>query len=125
MRNFIIKINGKQYDVEVEEVGAAASAPVYAAPVVSAAPAAAAAPAVKAAPAAPGSGEVVASPLPGSVVKVLKSSGDAVKKGETVVLLEAMKMENEIHATKDGTITSVSVTVGQTVDTGAPLFTIG
>ena len=122
MKNLRITVNGVAYDVQVEELGTDA---VAAAPV--AAPAAPAAkPAVKkAAPAASGAGEKVAAPMPGTIVSVNVSDGQAVKKGDVLVVLEAMKMENEIKAPKDGTITSVAVSKGESVDTGAALVTIG
>lgn len=119
MKNLRITVNGVAYDVQVEELGTDA---VAAAPV--AAPAAK--PAVKkAAPAASGAGEKVAAPMPGTIVSVNVSDGQAVKKGDVLVVLEAMKMENEIKAPKDGTITSVAVSKGESVDTGAALVTIG
>lgn len=117
MKNLRITVNGVAYDVQVEELGADA---------VAAAPAAAPAPA-KAAPAPKtvGAGEKVAAPMPGTIVSVNVSDGQAVKKGDVLVVLEAMKMENEIKAPKDGTITGISVNKGESVDTGATLVTIG
>ena len=128
-----VTLNGRTYEVEVEhgkailldEYEAIAPAPVAAAPV-AAAPVAAAAPA--AAPAAPvvtGAGEAVESPMPGNILKVNVAAGQAVKAGDVLVVLEAMKMENEIMAPKDGTVTQVLVSKGSTVDTGAPLVVIG
>ena len=119
MKNLRITVNGVAYDVQVEELGADA---------VAAAPAAApakAAPAPKAAPKTVGAGEKVAAPMPGTIVSVNVSDGRAVKKGDVLVVLEAMKMENEIKAPKDGTITGISVNKGESVDTGATLVTIG
>ncbi len=119
MKNLRITVNGVAYDVQVEELGADA---------VAAAPAAApakAAPAPKAAPKTVGAGEKVAAPMPGTIVSVNVSDGQAVKKGDVLVVLEAMKMENEIKAPKDGTITGISVNKGESVDTGATLVTIG
>ena len=87
----------------------------------------AAAPAA-AAPAAPvvtGAGEAVNAPMPGNILKVNVREGEAVKAGTVLVVLEAMKMENEIMAPKDGTVTQVLVSKGSTVDTGAPLVVIG
>ena len=118
MKNLKITVNGVAYDVQVEEVGG--SAPAVSAPV-AAAPAAA----PKAAPAAPASGEPVNSPMPGTIVSVNVSNGQAVKAGDVVVVLEAMKMENEIKAPKDGTITSVNVNKGDAVESGTLLVTIG
>lgn len=120
MKNLRITVNGVAYDVQVEELGA--DAPVSAAPAVPA-PAKAAAPAPK--KAAVGAGEKVAAPMPGTIVSVNVSDGQSVKKGDVLVVLEAMKMENEIKAPVDGTITSVAVNKGESVDTGATLVTIG
>ena len=125
-----ISLNGKKYEVEVElaqpmrmsEFAAyAPAAPAAAAPV--AAPVAAAAPA--AAPAVTGAGETVSAPMPGTILKVNVTNGQAVKEGDVLVILEAMKMENEIMAPKAGTVTQVVVTKGSSVDTGAPLVVIG
>ena len=121
MKNLRITVNGVAYDVQVEELGADAS--VASAPAPAAVPKAA--PAVKAAPKAVGAGEKVAAPMPGTIVSVNVSDGQSVKKGDVLVVLEAMKMENEIKAPKDGTVTSVSVNKGESVDTGATLVTIG
>ena len=103
-------------------VVAAAPAPV-AAPV--AAPAPAAAPAAPAAPAVTASGDAVKAPMPGNILKVNVSAGQAVKEGDVLVVLEAMKMENEIMAPKAGTVTQVLVQKGSTVNTDAPLVVIG
>lgn len=120
MKNLKITVNGVAYDVQVEEVGGSASTPV------AAAPAAPAAPAPKAAPvAAPTSGEPLNCPMPGTIISVNVSVGQQVKLGDVVVVLEAMKMENEIKAPKDGTITSVNVNKGDAVESGTLLVTIG
>ena len=131
-----ISLNGRTYRVEVEVAEPmlmtefrtyAPAAPVAAAPAaapVAAAPAAApAAPA--AAPAITGAGEPIVAPMPGNILKVNVSNGQAVKEGDVLVVLEAMKMENEILAPRNGTVTQVVVTKGTTVDTGAPLVVIG
>ena len=127
-----VTLNGRTYEVEVEhgkailldEYEAIAPAPVAAAP--AAAPAAAAAPvAAPAAPVVTGAGEAVNAPMPGNILKVNVQNGQAVKAGTVLVVLEAMKMENEIMAPKDGTVTQVLVSKGSTVDTGAPLVVIG
>jgi len=122
-----VKLNGKIYEVEVEKGNAellseydAISAPA-AAPV--AAPATAA-PAPAAAPAPTASGNATPSPLPGMVVAVKKNVGDKVKAGEVVMLIEAMKMENEITATKDGTLVAVLAPKGTQVQVGTALFEI-
>ncbi len=122
MKNYRITVNGKTYDVTVEETGASApAAPVAAAP----APAAKAAPAAApAAPAAPAGAEKVTSPMPGTVLAVKVAVGQSVKKGETVVLLEAMKMENEIPAPRDGVVASISVNKGSSVQAGDLLISL-
>ena len=123
-----VTLNNKVYEVEVEETSAMlvdeyeALAPVAPAPVaapVAAAPAAAPAPAPAAA-----AGEQVTAPMPGTILKVNVTQGAAVKKGDVLVVLEAMKMENEIMAPKDGTVAQIAVAKGATVDTGALLAVI-
>ena len=128
MKNYRITVNGTSYDVSVEELSGGV-APVAAAPVaapVAAAPAAAPAPA-KAAPAAPagGAGSIkVSSPMPGKILAVKSNVGDSVKKGQVILILEAMKMENEVVAPEDGTIASIDVTVGASVESGDTLATL-
>ena len=128
-----VTLNNKVYEVEVEEASAMlvdeyeALAPVApaAAPVAAAAPAApVAAPAAAPAPVAAAAGEQVTAPMPGTILKVNVTQGAAVKKGDILVVLEAMKMENEILAPKDGTVAQVAVSKGATVDTGALLAVI-
>ena len=114
-----ITLNGKTYEVEVEE-GQAMLVDEYEA-YKPAAPAAAPAPA---APTAVAAGEVVAAPMPGNILKVNCSQGQAVKAGDILVVLEAMKMENEILAPRDGTVAQVVTTKGAVVDTGAPLVVL-
>ncbi len=118
MKNLRITVNGTVYDVQVEELGSDAAPAPAAAP---AAPAPKKAAAPKAAAAA---GEKVAAPMPGTIVSVNVSEGQSVKKGDVLVVLEAMKMENEIKAPRDGSISSVAVSKGASVDTGATLVTI-
>ncbi|HAP34229.1 MAG: biotin/lipoyl-binding protein [Lachnospiraceae bacterium] len=121
MKSYTITVNGTAYDVTVEENGA--GAPVAAAPVAAARPAAAAAPAPK--KAAGGAGSVkVSSPMQGKILRLNNKPGDAVKKGQAVIVLEAMKMENEIVATQDGTVASIDVAVGDMVDSGQVVFTM-
>ena len=134
MKKFNVTVNGKSYVVEVEEVGvanvAAPAAPKAAAPVPAATPKAAPAPA--AAPAAPkaaapvpaGAGTITA-PMSGNIFKLLVNVGDTVKNGQAVVILEAMKMENEIFAPCDGTVKEVRVAQGATVQPGEVLLVIG
>ncbi|MBQ2754671.1 MAG: biotin/lipoyl-binding protein [Clostridia bacterium] len=129
MKKFRINVNGKSYEVEVEELGGVASPAPVAAPAPTAAPVAtpAAAPApAPAAPAASGSagGVTVAAPMPGNIIKVNVNVGDKVTSGQAVVILEAMKMENEIAAPQDGVVASINVTQGATVNTGDVLITL-
>ena len=116
---FDVTVNGATYEVEAENAPAAAPAPVAAAPV-QAAPAAAAAPAAKPA----GAGEKLASPLPGVIIEISVKEGQQVKAGQKVAILEAMKMENEIPAPKDGTVTEILVHKGDTLQEGDPIVTI-
>lgn len=149
MKQYKYTINGAQFDVTIDSiVGSKAKVEVNgipfevemqgsslveeALPTVSteapAAASAAAAPAAAEAPAAtngPGAGAPVKAPLPGVVTKVLVAAGQAVKKGETVLVLEAMKMENNITAETDGTITGICVAAGDSVMEGTTLLTIG
>ncbi|SCW38714.1 biotin/lipoyl-containing protein [Eubacterium ruminantium] len=126
MKNYRITVNGTTYDVAVEEADgsavSAAPAPKAAAP----APKAAAPAPKPAAPAASGSAGsvVVAAPMPGKILGVKVDSGKAVKKGEVLLILEAMKMENEIVAPQDGTVASVNVQVGSQVEAGDTLVTL-
>lgn len=119
MKKYRVNVNGTNYEVCVEEISADEA-------VKTAAPAAAPAPAA-AAPAAPApaGGEKISAPMPGNILSVNVKDGDTVKKGDILMILEAMKMENEILAPADGTVAAVSVTKGQTVETGALLCVIG
>jgi len=119
MKNYTITVNGKSYEVSVEERGGASApvTPVAAAPV---------APVAKAAPATSGSeGRVkVVAPMSGKILGIKVSLNQSVKKGEVVAVLEAMKMENDIVALEDGTIASINVNVGDSVETNQTLVTI-
>nr|WP_315052063.1 biotin/lipoyl-containing protein [uncultured Lachnoanaerobaculum sp.] len=119
MKNYTITVNGKSYEVSVEERGGASApvTPVAAVPV---------APVAKAAPATSGSeGRVkVVAPMSGKILGIKVSPNQAVKKGEVVAVLEAMKMENDIVALEDGTIASINVNVGDSVETNQTLVTI-
>lgn len=137
MRNFVITVNGKSYEVGVEEVGASASAPVVApvaAPVVAPAPAATPAPVAKAAPApapapAPAAkpvaanGEKVLSPFPGLIKNLLVAEGASVKKDQPILVLEAMKMDNDITSPCDGVV-SFQVAKGANVESDSVLAVI-
>ena len=130
-----VTLNNRTYEVEVEQgeamlvdeyeafaPAAAAPAPAPAAPV-AAAPAAAA-PAPAPAAAALAAGEVVKSPMPGNILKINVSRGQTVKEGDVLIVLEAMKMENEIVAPKAGSVAQIAVSKGQVVETGSPLVVI-
>ena len=128
MKNYRITVNGTVYDVAVEELGqgAVAAAPVAAAPAPAAAPVAAAPAAPAAAPKASGTeGSVkVTAPMPGKILGVKASVGQAVKKGDVIIVLEAMKMENEVVAPEDGTVASINVSEGASVESGDVLATL-
>ena len=108
MKNYVITVNGTSYEVSVEEVGGAA------------APAAA----PKAAPAAAQGSVKVNAPMPGKILNVKAAAGQAVKKGDVLLVLEAMKMENEIVAPQDGTVAGINVAVGDSVEAGTVLATL-
>ena len=112
MKKYRVNVNGTVYEVDVEDISGAA--PV-------AAPAAAP---VAAPVSAPAGGEQVTSPMPGNILAVNVAAGDTVKKGQVLMILEAMKMENEIMCPCDGKIVSVSVTKGATVESGTLLCVI-
>ena len=129
-----VTLNKRVYEVEVEQgeamlvdeyeafAPAPAAAPAAAAPVAAAPVAAAPAPAAPAASLA--AGEVVKSPMPGNILKINVSQGQAVKEGDVLIVLEAMKMENEIVAPKAGSVAQIAVSKGQVVETGSPLVVI-
>ena len=124
-KNAAVTVNGVNYNVEMENAApAAAPAPAQAAPASAPAPAAAAA-APAAAPKASGAGKDVVSPLPGVGISVDVEVGDAVKRGQKVAVIEAMKMENEILSENDGTVTAVHVSKGDSVLEDAKIVTIG
>ena len=116
MKMYKVNVNGTVYEVAVEEIDGVPAAPA-AAPV--------AAPVAAPASAAPAGGEKVSAPMPGTILSVSVQNGAQVKKGQVLMVLEAMKMENEIMAPCDGTITSVNINAGASVETGTLLCTIG
>ena len=122
MKKYNVTVNGTAYEITLEVVDAA---DVKAAPVAAPAPAAAPAPVAAPAPAAaPAGGETVNSPMPGTILSINVQNGSVGKKGDVLMILEAMKMENEIMSPCDGTITSVNVNSGASVETGAVLCVI-
>jgi biotin carboxyl carrier protein len=140
MQKFKITVNGEVYEVEVEAIGGspAAPAPVAPPPAPVAAPPPVAAPAAPAAAPAPtaapkpaagggggGGGGALCAPMPGTILDVKVKVGDAVKIGDVLLILEAMKMENELQADKAGTVKEIKVTKGQAVNGGDPLIIIG
>ena len=128
MKKYNITVNGNTYEVIVEEAEGVASSPAYATPVVAApiavpAPAATPAPS-KAALAGPAGASKVTAPMPGTILNVKVTPGQAVKKGDVICVLEAMKMENDIPAPCDGTVASVNVQKGASVNAGDVLVTL-
>ncbi len=135
MRKFIVSVNGKQYEVEVEEVTSSATSTVKTAPTITEAPKEEKLPPqpkaetkVEAAPKeekkeviAPQGAEVVTAPMPGTILNVNVNEGDTVKEGQILLILEAMKMENEVLAPRDGKVVNVAVTKGASVNTGDQL----
>lgn len=124
MKKYNVTVNGTAYEITLEAVDAADVKATPAAP--AAAPVAAPAPAAPApaAPAPVAGGETIKSPMPGTILNINITSGAAVKKGDLLFILEAMKMENEIMSPVDGTVASVNVTKGASVDTGTVLCVI-
>ena len=122
-----VTLNNRVYEVEVEQGEAMLvneyelAAPAVAAP--AAAPVAVA-PAAAPAAAALAAGEVITSPMPGNILKINITQGQKVNEGDVLIVLEAMKMENEISATKSGTVAQINVTKGAVVETGTPLVVI-
>ncbi len=121
MRKFNVTVNGTKYEVAVEEIDASA---VQAAPQKAPAAAPEQAPVAAPAPKAAGAGEKVNSPMPGNILQVLVKEGDTVKEGQNLMILEAMKMENEILAPCAGKVTSIAVNKGAMVESGTLLCTI-
>ena len=123
MKRYNITVNGKAYDVAVEELDAGVAAPVAAAPAAAAAPAPAAAPTPAAAPVADGT--KVTAPMPGTILDIKVAVGDTVAAGQAICVLEAMKMENDVNAPCAGKVLSINTTKGSAVETGAVLAVIG
>ena len=132
MKNYTITVNGNTYEVSIEENNVAASVAPATAPRVASAPAPVApvkrtapapTPAPKAASASVGNIKL-SSPMPGKILAIKANVGQTVKKGDVILILEAMKMENEIVATDDGAVASINVTAGQTVEAGDLLATL-
>lgn len=130
MKQYKVTVNGQSYDVSVEEVGAAPTAPRAAAPAAAPAPVQAAPAAAPAAPAAapaaaqfaPSAGAMsIKSPMPGTVLSFKVQAGQQVNRGDVLLILEAMKMENEIVATQAGKVVNLCVSAGASVNTGDPL----
>ena len=125
-----VTLNNRVYEVEVEQGEAMLvdeyelAAPAAPAPAAAAAPVAAAAPAAAAAPVSVAAGEAVKSPMPGNILKINVTQGQKVNEGDVIMILEAMKMENEIVATRSGTIAQIAVSKGAVVETGAVLAVI-
>jgi len=134
MRKFVINVNGNRYEVEVEEVAGygdvvrPAAAPVQAAPAEPAQPAQKAAapeapkPAVNSS--APEGAVKITAPMPGTILDIMVKTGDQVKRGDVLLILEAMKMENEIVSPQDGVIASVNTSKGESVNSGDLLVSI-
>ncbi len=121
MKKYNVTVNGTAYEITLEVVDAA---DVKAAPAPAAAPVAAPAPAAAPVAAAPAGGETITSPMPGTILAVNVQNGATVNKGDVLMILEAMKMENEIIAPVSGTVASVNVQKGASVETGATLCVI-
>ncbi len=119
MKKYKVNVNGTNYEIAIELIDADAKAEE-----IKAAPAATAAPAAAAPTAASGAGEAVNAPMPGNILSVNVQVGDTVSEGQVLMILEAMKMENEIMAPVSGKVTAVNVTKGAVVESGALLCTI-
>jgi len=135
MKKFLIKVNGNQYEVEVEEVRDGSAAPQVVqevkaptniqatAPAPAPAPKAAA-PEQKVSSEVPAGAQTITAPMPGTILDVSVNTGDVVKKGQVLLILEAMKMENEIVAPNDGKIASINVSKGASVNAGDVLLSM-
>ena len=124
MKKYNITVNGTTYEVVVEEAGSVASAPAFVAPTAAPAPAPVAAPKTAPAASTAAGATKVTSPMPGTILNVKVSVGQAVKKGDVICVLEAMKMENDIPAPCDGVIASINVQKGANVASGDLLASI-
>ncbi len=123
MKNYRITVNGNVYDVAVEETGASASSPVNTSP--AKAPAAPAAPVAAPKTSSGSQGSIkVSAPMPGKVLSIKAPVGTKVSRGQVILILEAMKMENEIVAPEDGTVASIEISEGASVEAGAVLATL-
>ncbi len=120
MKAYKVNVNGNVYEITLEVID---KADIKAAPAPAAVPAPAATPAPTAAPATAGA-TTISAPMPGNILKVNVANGQAVKKGDVLMILEAMKMENEIMSPADGVVASVNVNAGATVESGAVLCTL-
>nr|WP_325242715.1 biotin/lipoyl-containing protein [uncultured Oscillibacter sp.] len=114
MKKYKVTVNGTAYEIELEELTGAAPAPAAAPAAAAAAPAAA----------APAGGEQVTSPMPGTILDIKVSQGASVKKGDVLMILEAMKMENEIMCPCDGKVASINTSKGAAVESGSLLCVI-
>ncbi|HDP79845.1 MAG TPA: biotin/lipoyl-binding protein [Spirochaetes bacterium] len=117
MRKFNVTVNGATYVVEVEEVSSGAPVP-SARPIAPSSPAPSAPGTARPAPSVPAGGKTVTAPMPGTILSIAAGLGEVVKKGQVLLVLEAMKMENEIRAGVDGAVASIAVKVGDVVNTG-------
>ena len=125
MKNLKVTVNGVAYDVQVEDVGTSSAPSVAAAAPAAPTPAAPAAkPAAAPKAAAPAGAETIKAPMPGTILNILVKPGQKVAKGDTLLILEAMKMENEIVSPRDAVVAGVSVNKGESVDSGTPLVSL-
>lgn len=120
MKHYRVNVNGTAYEIEIEDISADEAKKAS-----SAAPAASAPAASAPAASAPAGGTKISAPMPGTILSVNVSAGSSVKKGDVLMILEAMKMENEIMAPNDGKVVSVNVQKGASVKTGDVLCVLG